>query len=304
MLGPPPSPPLTASTKKSSSNFAVVGVFLVTSGAYGCVKYVTALLLTSLPASHGPSSARFPCRAVRSGPSHESAAPLRNGLLIVGGAYRTLSKARAPAAVDEVPQSEVRMGFYLRKSFRMGPLRLNVSKSGLGVSAGVRGARIGLTSQGRSYVHAGRYGLYMRQQLGSSARTAHAGRATRLDPVILQEQTDASYRTTSTVVASGSGPPRQTPRVNVGAGVVGAAAGLLILVLGSGPAAWALGGLILAGGLLYASRGHLRNRTARDIRNRLAQLVAARPVDGQGVGGTGPLRLRARRFHRHAPVGV
>lgn len=55
------------------------------------------------------------------------------------------------------------MAFYLRKSFRAGPLRLNLSKSGLGVSAGVKEARIGLGPRG-AYVHAGRGGLYFREQ--------------------------------------------------------------------------------------------------------------------------------------------
>ena len=66
------------------------------------------------------------------------------------------------------------MGFYLRKSFRAGPIRFNLSKSGIGVSAGVRGARIGITSQGRSYVHAGRGGLYVREYLDGGGRS-HRG---------------------------------------------------------------------------------------------------------------------------------
>jgi Protein of unknown function (DUF4236) len=32
------------------------------------------------------------------------------------------------------------MGLYLRKSFRAGPIRFNLSKSGLGISGGVKGA--------------------------------------------------------------------------------------------------------------------------------------------------------------------
>jgi len=35
------------------------------------------------------------------------------------------------------------MGFYLRKSLRVGPLRFNLSKSGIGLSAGIKGFRIG-----------------------------------------------------------------------------------------------------------------------------------------------------------------
>jgi hypothetical protein len=59
------------------------------------------------------------------------------------------------------------MGFYIRKSFKLGPLRLNLSKSGLGASVGTRGARLGLSSKGKLYTHLGRWGLYHRQDLGS-----------------------------------------------------------------------------------------------------------------------------------------
>ncbi|HEY5988731.1 MAG TPA: DUF4236 domain-containing protein [Streptosporangiaceae bacterium] len=54
------------------------------------------------------------------------------------------------------------MGFYIRKAFRIGPIRLNLSKRGLGASAGVPGARIGVDASGRPYVHGGRGGLYYR----------------------------------------------------------------------------------------------------------------------------------------------
>jgi len=56
------------------------------------------------------------------------------------------------------------MAFYLRKAFKVGPLRLNLSKSGLGLSAGVTGARIGLSPKG-AYVHGGRHGIYYRKYL-------------------------------------------------------------------------------------------------------------------------------------------
>ena len=54
------------------------------------------------------------------------------------------------------------MPFYLRKGFNFGPLRLNLSKSGVGASVGVKGFRVGLSPRG-SYVHAGRGGLYYRK---------------------------------------------------------------------------------------------------------------------------------------------
>lgn len=59
------------------------------------------------------------------------------------------------------------MGFYIRKSFKIGPLRLNLSKSGLGASVGTKGARLGLSAKGKLYTHLGRSGLYHRQDLGS-----------------------------------------------------------------------------------------------------------------------------------------
>ena len=69
------------------------------------------------------------------------------------------------------------MGFYLRKSFRAGPIRFNLSKSGIGVSAGVTGARLGVSSTGRAYVHGGRGGLYYRQSLGSGSGLRRSGAA-------------------------------------------------------------------------------------------------------------------------------
>lgn len=57
------------------------------------------------------------------------------------------------------------MTFYIRKAFRLGLLRINLSRSGLGLSAGVKGLRIGSGPRG-SYVTGGRGGLYFRHNLG------------------------------------------------------------------------------------------------------------------------------------------
>lgn len=62
------------------------------------------------------------------------------------------------------------MAWYLRKSVSVGPIRFNLSKSGIGASVGVTGFRIGMRPDGSSYVHAGRYGLYMREELGGKKR--------------------------------------------------------------------------------------------------------------------------------------
>ena len=53
------------------------------------------------------------------------------------------------------------MGFYIRKSISAGPFRFNLSKSGVGLSVGVRGLRIGTGPHGH-YIHAGTGGFYYR----------------------------------------------------------------------------------------------------------------------------------------------
>lgn len=63
------------------------------------------------------------------------------------------------------------MGFYFRKSINFGGVRFNFSKSGIGMSAGVKGFRIGTGPRG-NYVHMGRHGLYYRAALGKKDRAA------------------------------------------------------------------------------------------------------------------------------------
>jgi len=63
------------------------------------------------------------------------------------------------------------MPFYIRKSVSVGPFRFNLSKSGVGVSAGVRGLRVGAGPRG-NYIHMGRGGLYYRSSLNGPPRPA------------------------------------------------------------------------------------------------------------------------------------
>lgn len=56
------------------------------------------------------------------------------------------------------------MGLYLRKSVSVGPLRFNFSTSGIGVSAGIPGFRVGTGPRGH-YVHMGAGGVYYRATL-------------------------------------------------------------------------------------------------------------------------------------------
>lgn len=62
------------------------------------------------------------------------------------------------------------MGFYFKKSFSFGPLRVNLSKSGIGLSFGVVGLRLGIGANGKPYIHAGRHGAYYRDTLDFGKR--------------------------------------------------------------------------------------------------------------------------------------
>lgn len=75
------------------------------------------------------------------------------------------------------------MGFYIRKSVKAGPFRFNLSKSGIGVSAGIPGFRIGTGPRG-NYVHMGRNGVYYRASLGGD----RAGSSPRLGQPNLPRQ--------------------------------------------------------------------------------------------------------------------
>ena len=67
------------------------------------------------------------------------------------------------------------MGWFLRKSFRVGPLRLNLSKRGIGALVGVKGTRLGVDATGKPYTAGGRYGLYFRQRLGAGQENRAPG---------------------------------------------------------------------------------------------------------------------------------
>jgi len=82
------------------------------------------------------------------------------------------------------------MGFYIRKSVSAGPFRFNLSKSGLGMSVGVRGLRVGTGPRG-NYIHMGRGGLYYRASLNPPrARQAHLPKP----PPQRQQRTDVQMQ--------------------------------------------------------------------------------------------------------------
>lgn len=87
------------------------------------------------------------------------------------------------------------MAWYLRKSLRIGPVRFNLSKSGIGTSVGVKGFRVGVRPNGRSYLHAGRYGLYYRQELDGGANEKES--ITHVNEYIPSDQKTTEYKTAS-----------------------------------------------------------------------------------------------------------
>lgn len=94
------------------------------------------------------------------------------------------------------------MGFYVRKSLKAGPFRFNLSKSGLGVSVGVPGFRVGSGPRG-NYVRIGAGGVHYQASLGSSGRTRVPVGTTPVSPapytvsasaVLMEDVTGADVR--------------------------------------------------------------------------------------------------------------
>jgi hypothetical protein len=186
------------------------------------------------------------------------------------------------------------MGFYFRKAFSFGPLRLNLSKSGAGVSVGVKGARIGVTPGGRAYVHAGRGGFYFRQQIGSvglsapptlpaaprspahlpspqpsrpSPSSTTAGPVERIESADTTQLRDASQ---AELVAELQRVRRRIPRTALVAG------GFILAVAGGAwlgasdtirlpVPGWVLAALVLAGGTVAASLKARRSDTSYGV---------------------------------------
>jgi hypothetical protein len=67
------------------------------------------------------------------------------------------------------------MGFYFRRSAKIGPFRINFSKSGVGMSVGVKGLRVGKGPRG-NYIHmTGPLGIQYRQSLNNSTTKTKRG---------------------------------------------------------------------------------------------------------------------------------
>ena len=101
------------------------------------------------------------------------------------------------------------MGWGFRRSVKLGPLKLNFSKSGVGYSVGARGFRVGKDAKGRSYTAASIPGTGLYSRKYSSQGKAAGGSAAPL--------------------------PGAAPRTNSGLAVV---LGLLALAFMAGGAGW------------------------------------------------------------------
>lgn len=87
------------------------------------------------------------------------------------------------------------MGWGFRRSLKLGPLRLNLSKSGVGYSVGVRGFRVGKDAKGRSYTSASipGTGLYSRNYSGSGQRPASPSAMTQ-EPIGTEQRNGGNGR--------------------------------------------------------------------------------------------------------------
>jgi Protein of unknown function (DUF4236) len=112
------------------------------------------------------------------------------------------------------------MSFYLRKTIKAGPFRVNLSRSGIGVSAGVPGLQVGSGPRG-TYVRMGRHGVYYQQTISRAGRSqvprrpmsASRPRAASADDVVLEDVTGAT-----TIQLAAASPSDLVSQVNEAAG--------------------------------------------------------------------------------------
>ena len=188
------------------------------------------------------------------------------------------------------------MPFYIRKAFRSGPVRFNLSQHGLGLSLGVTGARIGLMPGGQVYTHAGRHGLYHKQVLG---RVGDGNRARRRPEKQVHRvdtgQTFAArpdYVPQMEVDLPGAGPVSGTTTPRAIAGGVGVVvAGALALASGPPAVTVAVAGV---GAVLLGSAVGTGRRDAR-VRRFVEALADATLPDDPATADARRDRVRALR---------
>ena len=89
-----------------------------------------------------------------------------------------------------------KMGFFFRRSTSLGPFRFNFSRSGIGASVGVKGARLTLTPRGTTYVTVGSHGFYYRETL------SHLDDIRQVNPTVLRSRHSGSHE--DTIATAGS----------------------------------------------------------------------------------------------------
>lgn len=159
------------------------------------------------------------------------------------------------------------MGLYLRKSIKVGPFRLNLSGSGVGVSTGIPGLRFGTGPRG-NYIHVGRGGIYFRKTLPhtSSRETRplppQEGTQDTVGPMVAVD----SAPITGMVNAASEDFVREvqqkltTSRLAPLVGVGGLVLGLLLSVFQVPPTTWLGAVLLFSGAWWFASQ---RDEVAR-----------------------------------------
>jgi tellurite resistance protein len=144
------------------------------------------------------------------------------------------------------------MGFFLRKSFSAGPVRFNLSKSGLGVSTGVKGLRIGAGPRG-PYVAGAAKGVYYRSSLGSSSGTGMSSHASSRGNITSTPTANLGpSRSDSTIDVVSAPRPRGTLGPSVQIFIGGSIVLIAVLTLSSVPGFSLFG---IAVGLVCAGRG-------------------------------------------------
>jgi hypothetical protein len=86
------------------------------------------------------------------------------------------------------------VGWYFRKSVGFGPFRLNLSKSGIGYSFGVRGARIGSGARG-NYIRLGRDGIYYQKYIRTRSAASGASSGSPMPGPVLKPEADQHLET-------------------------------------------------------------------------------------------------------------
>mgnify|MGYP001096637902 CR=1 FL=1 len=77
------------------------------------------------------------------------------------------------------------MPWRFRRTLNIGPIRLTIEKTGIGISIGTRGVHIGRSPNGRIYISAGipGTGLYWRKDLSAPQRNRSDTTGTDTDPL-------------------------------------------------------------------------------------------------------------------------